>query len=300
MLLVHTLTSLPPGYSVDVTKSSGFRVNVSWTEAAIYALAPGHNEFWNCLTDVLPCIFFAAAGFAMAPSATFKATPPELQSAILWTIAGTCLQHMCSLASHMFTSVSARMSHAIWFLDYSGIGLNFVWNAPAMALVWRYETFAPYWDAWFAWNMVLTAVALGGSLWLAAVHKPCPKLPTAGESWTKTFFGKGLPSVLFLALLLFPNLFFTAACGIHADGRALGVVLVLPFALTYKEAHLPERLVETFGAGRFDCSFLHSHVIWHLLVWLMQTFYLLAYVRIVDRSGQEADCPFTYAELPLE
>jgi hypothetical protein len=31
----------------------------------------------------------------------------------------------------------------------------------------------------------------------------------------------------------------------------------------------------------------------------MQTFYLLAYVRIVDRFGREAGCPFTYTELPV-
>lgn len=276
--------ALPPGYSVDITKRTGFRVDVSWREAAVYALAPGHNEFWNCLTDVLPIAFFASAGFALTSTRAFAATPLELRHAIVWTIAGTCVQHVCSLASHMFTSVSARMSHAIWFVDYAGIALNFVWNAPAMALVWRFETFAPYYDAWFTLNVLLTAATLSCSLRLAYSHQPSAKLSAAGESWTSAFFGQGLASLVFIGALLVPNLLFTAACGIHADGRALGVVLGLPLALTVKEAHLPEKVVPGL-----DCSFLHSHVIWHVLVWLLQSFYLLAYMRVLDGYGAGAD-----------
>jgi hypothetical protein len=288
MQLVH-LAAMPEGYSLDTSKKSGFRLNLSFRQAAFSALAPGHNEFWNCLTDVLPIVFFAAALAVVGTSEAFGATPIELQQAIIWTVAGTCMQHACSLISHMFTCVSARISHSIWFVDYSGIALNFVWNAPAMALVWRYETFAPYWSTWFAANVVLTAITLGGAVWLAAVHVPRPTTSIAGEPWAQTFFGQGLGSVLFIALLLVPNLVFTAACGIHADGRALGVVLGLPLALGVKEAHLPERLLP--DSGIFDCSFLHSHVIWHMLVWLLQIFYLLAYVRVVDGYGTDASCP---------
>ncbi|KAG8466419.1 hypothetical protein KFE25_002175 [Diacronema lutheri] len=283
------LDALPPGYSVDTTKRSGFRINASWREAALYALAPGHNEFWNCLTDVLPLAFFAASAFALAATDAFATTPSELRLAIVWTIAGTCVQHLCSLVSHMFTTVSARLSHSIWFVDYAGIALNFVWNAPAMALVWRFDVFAAHYHAWFCVNVALSVLTLAASLRLAATHQPSHKAGAAGESWTATFFGQGLASALAISALLVPNLFFTAACGLHADGRALGVVLGLPFALTFKEAHLPEKLAA--DSGFFDCSFLHSHVIWHMLVWLLQFFYLLAYVRVVDGYGASAGTP---------
>lgn len=294
MQLVH-LEALPPGYSVDITKRTGFRVNLTWREAALGALAPGHNEFYNCLTDVLPIVFFASSGLVLAASEAFAATPLEMRHAIVWTIAGTCVQHACSLVSHMFTSVSARMSHAIWFVDYAGIALNFVWNAPAMALVWRFDDFLPYYAAWFPLNLVLTFATLAGSISLAYRHQPSPKLSIAGESWTKAFFGQGVLSLVFIGALLVPNLFFTAACGMHADGRVLGVLLGLPFALTFKEAHLPEKLAPS---GFFDCSFFHSHVIWHMLVWLLQTFYLLAYVRVIDGFGASAGCPFLPTAVP--
>ena len=34
-----------------------------------------------------------------------------------------------------------------------------------------------------------------------------------------------------------------------------------------QELHYPERL---FARRSFDSSFLHSHTLWHLLVWLVQ------------------------------
>lgn len=289
MQLVH-LHALPKGYSVDMTKSSGFRVNMSWRDAALTALAPGHNEFWNCVTDVLPFFFFGGACAVLAHADAWARTPLELQQAIIATSAGTCLQHVCSLTSHMFTCVSARLSHTIWYVDYAGIALNFVWNAPAMALVWRFSTFAPYWHLWLGANVVLTALTLGGAIAGTVLHKPTKAAAHAetgpGESWASIFFGYGAASLLAIGVLIVPNLAFTTLAGLQADGRALGVVLGLPFALGLKEAHLPERLVP--GSGRFDCSFLHSHVLWHLCVWGLQSFYLLAYIRIVDAyAGHE-------------
>ena len=84
-----------------------------------------------------------------------------LHTSLLMTLAGTVLQHACSLFSHTFTCISARLSHTVWFVDYAGesafpdrssppsllarsrrvswgaagILLNFVWNAPAMGLL---------------------------------------------------------------------------------------------------------------------------------------------------------------------
>jgi len=286
MQLVH-LHALPKGYSVDMTKTSGFRVNLTWRDAARTALAPGHNEFWNCVTDVLPLLFFGGACALLAHADAWAHTPVELRQAIVATSAGTCLQHACSLISHMFTCVSARLSHTIWYVDYAGIALNFVWNAPAMALVWRFALVAPYWRLWLAANVVLTVLTLGGAIAGTALHKPARAAahadPGGGESWASVFFGYGAASLAAIGVLLAPNLIFTTLAGVQADGRALGVVLGLPFALLLKEAHLPERLVP--GSSRFDCSFLHSHVLWHLCVWVLQSFYLLAYIRVVDGYG---------------
>mmetsp|Transcript_9420 Transcript_9420/g.27485 ORF Transcript_9420/g.27485 Transcript_9420/m.27485 type:complete len:295 (-) Transcript_9420:310-1194(-) len=288
MQLVH-IGALPAGFSVDTTKSSGFRVNLSWRDAAMTALRPGHNEFWNCLTDVLPLLWFGCACVIVSTTEAFTNTPPVLRQSIMATSIATCLQHACSLVSHMFTCVSARMSHAIWFVDYAGIALNFVWNAPAMALVWSYASFAWLWPTWFWVNVVLTAGTLGSAIWLAAVHKPRSTTPVAGVPWQETFFGMGVPSLVVIALLIMPNLVFTAACGIGADVRVLGVLLGLPLALGIKEAHLPEMLSP--GSSIYDCSFLHSHVIWHLCVWFLQALYLLAYLRVIDGYAPTSHAP---------
>lgn len=277
------LNTLPAGYSVDTSKSSGFRVDTGWREAALYALAPGHNEFWNCLTDVLPLLYFALAGVELARRPAFASTPPELRAAIVLTVVGTCVQHGCSLVSHMFTSVSARMSHAIWFVDYAGIALNFVWNAPAMALVWRYAAFAPWWPSWLALNVVLSVGTLGGGVWLAFTHQPALTTPTAGESWTTTFFSQGLASVLLVGVLLAPNLLLTLLCGAFADRSALGVIFGLPVAIAFKELHWPERWLGR-GTERFDNSLWHSHVLWHMFVYARRA---AAYARGAASASAE-------------
>lgn len=81
---------------------------------------------------LIPFLFFAAAGVAM------RCAPPQpehetIQQAVEGTVWGTVLQHACSLFSHAGFRVSARLSHAIWFVDYAGILLNFIWTTPSVA-----------------------------------------------------------------------------------------------------------------------------------------------------------------------
>lgn len=66
----------------------------------------------------------------------FTPSEPEhatIRQAVEATVWGTVLQHACSLFAHVGFRASARLSHAIWFVDYAGILLNFIWNSPPVA-----------------------------------------------------------------------------------------------------------------------------------------------------------------------
>ena len=66
--IVH-LSEIPPGYNLDLSKSSHFRVNFSVGQAAASALDPSHNEFFNLATDIVPLVYFSAEALRLATTA---------------------------------------------------------------------------------------------------------------------------------------------------------------------------------------------------------------------------------------
>ena len=134
-----TLTASQPfveqGWVFDLTKPRGHLVSRAATvsrsdllrAAAASAFLPSSNEFMNCLTEVLPAIFFSAAAIALAVDIHAAGANDEmatLRQSVLGTLLGTILQHLCSLFAHAGHRLSARLSHSIWFVDYAGILLN--------------------------------------------------------------------------------------------------------------------------------------------------------------------------------
>jgi hypothetical protein len=93
----------------------------------------------------------------------------------------------------------------------------------------------------------------------------------------------GLLSIVGVALLIAPNMLSSFAVGFIVDWRAGAVPIIMVGAVAVKEMHLPERWS---AAGRYDYSMVHSHVLWHLLVWLVQTLYLLVYLANFDQQSK--------------
>ena len=120
-----------------------------------------HNEFWNMLTDLAPLLAFpAAAAAAAALDPHYAAAPPHVRWAFLLTCVGTALQHAASLGAHTFCCVSAKLSHGVWFVDYAGIAVNFVWNAPAAAFVAWPDAAAAAAPWWAAYAVAATALVV--------------------------------------------------------------------------------------------------------------------------------------------
>jgi hypothetical protein len=163
------LESMPQSFCCDCSKYRGFRCNYSFTQAAISAFDPRQNEFWNVITDILPlCFFFAAMIDTVRNEPSFHAAPTAIQVSLVSTFFFTILQHACSLFAHMFQCVSPRLSHAVWFVDYAGIVLNFMHNAPmAASVVWGIsdEKFpiAGLWS-WMGVNLAATVPIVMGAL----------------------------------------------------------------------------------------------------------------------------------------
>ena len=305
--------------------------------------APRHNEFYNILTDLLPLLFFfGAAIYTMAANVRFAipapsccpssgwiasrcslrmrrpaqpgyaASPPWLRHSFLMTTAFTVAQHALSCAAHIFSAVSARLSHTVWLLDYAGIALINLHNAPAVIFIGWPQLGEPLWCWWFAANLLATVLIFGRSLHLtltcqippqvggSILHRCCScaareHTNTAGSSrtvaapqgmvWSQILADNGMLAAVGIATLIAPNMLGSLAVGFVADWRAGAVPPIMLFALIVKEAHAPERW---YRAGKFDHSLFHSHSLWHLLVWLVQTLYLLVYLSNFDQYGRAA------------
>lgn len=102
-----------------------------------------------------------------------------------------------------------------------------------------------------------------------------------GLAWSQILADNGMLSAVGIATLIAPNMLGSLAVGFAVDWRAGAVPVIMLFALVVKERHIPERW---FPAGKFDYSLFHSHSIWHLLVWLVQTLYLLVYISNFDKN----------------
>jgi hypothetical protein len=255
----------------------------------------------NIVTDLIPLVFFMYAAVDFNVFGTL-ALPPYLRAAFLGTSVATCLQKLGSLAAHTLCGCGPTLSHVVWFFDYCGIALNFLWNAPMAWLVaWGAPASAASeaalgWGVW-CWlgvNLAVSVPAVAGTCWLAAAYQPAVAAkgglgPTKGVSFRGVALGGGLVPGLTLAIFFAPNLLGTLAAGVFSDVRALALLALLGGALAVKERHLPERWFAArrrrtaLDAGavvaRFDLSPLHSHCVWHLLVWLVQVLYLAIFAR---------------------
>ena len=106
-----------------------------------------------------------------------------------------------------------------------------------------------------------------------------------GMVWSQILADNVVLSAVGIATVIAPNMLGSLAVGFAADWRAGAVPPIMLFALMVKEAHAPERW---FRAGKFDHSLFHSHSLWHLLVWLVQTLYLLVYLSNFDQNDRAA------------
>ena len=76
------------------------------------------------------------------------------------------------------------------------------------------------------------------------------------------------PRLVFSAAAILPVYALTVAAAAQGHAPALFSAAVLPAALLLKLRHWPESLFSASSA--FDRSPLHSHSVWHLLVWAVQ------------------------------
>ena len=168
------------GWCFDSSKSRGHLVlhignahRRPGTQLETFASNLVSNEFWNLVSELCPTLYFCCQTAAVAAAVPGPMT--TLRQAVIGTIVSTALQHFCSLVSHACSRQSARMSHAIWYIDYAGILLNFVWNAAP--LVYSIEpALERTWPLWLAYNLIATVVLLGGSIHLVCTHRiePAP------------------------------------------------------------------------------------------------------------------------------
>uniref|UniRef100_A0A7S3RQ04 Uncharacterized protein n=2 Tax=Emiliania huxleyi TaxID=2903 RepID=A0A7S3RQ04_EMIHU len=91
------------------------------------------------------------------------------------------------------------------------------------------------------------------------------------------------PRLVFSAAAILPVYALTVAAAAQGHAPALFSAAVLPAALLLKLRHWPESLFSASSA--FDRSPLHSHSVWHLLVWAVQAGYLELFERALRGTG---------------
>ena len=274
------LAAVPQAWEVDTTKLRGFRIKLTWKRAALSIGDPSHNDFFNMMTDLVPLVAVGAVCAQLCYAGPPRPTSTELHAAIVATTAATTFQHVCSLVGHTFYVCSARLSHAIWFLDFAGILLEFIWNAPAMALVaWPSLGAGGYLPWWGAANALLSVAVVG-----AAAAGVWSFQPSSGRSVdiaaALCWHGSGL-GLLLVLLLIIPNFGLTLLAAREVDGSLHAVLPLMCAALWVKGAHVPERWAKP---GRFDFSLMHSHVVWHLFVCVLQAIYMCSLLRALAQS----------------
>ena len=134
------LAACPPGYSFDLSKTTAYRIDFTIREAALSCFAPGHNEFWNIMTELAPLLFFLCVAADIAQrddgceptrAADGTCTSQTLHRAGVATVLATTLQHAASLFAHTFTCCSARASRVVWYVDYAGSECRTLSNMPS-------------------------------------------------------------------------------------------------------------------------------------------------------------------------
>lgn len=292
------LEEMPKAYCCDASKFRGHRCDFSFVEAALSTLDPRHNEFWNCLTDELPIIFFAFAAIDMHADPAYAYAPAAVRAAFVFTSIGTCFQHACSLFAHTFNCCNPRLSRTIWIVDYAGIAVNFVHNAPMIFIVARGLPSSPgAFNEWrWIWVWIGTNIIITVSLFLWATWFAATQTMPESVSWVAMAFKSGYRSALGLGVLILPMFLFTFIAGLRTDTRGFNILSVLVASVVvFKEGHVPEALF--IGTKIFDFSPIHSHVLWHLGVWLGQAYYLAMYSRYFGLLAATSDGTDSYVAL---
>ena len=117
------------------------------------------------------CLATCAEGVAV-PQPGYNASPAWLRQSFLMTSAFTVAQHALSCVAHIFSAVSARLSHTIWLLDYAGIALINLHNAPAVIFIGWPQLGEPLWCWWLTINLFATVLIFGRSLHLTLTYQP--------------------------------------------------------------------------------------------------------------------------------
>lgn len=193
--------------------------------------------------------------------------------------------------------------------SFAGIVQNFAWNGMGMIFICYPSlldgeglggtTSGGVWPLYCLWNLLLTVVAF-----FSAVHVLRHGVPR----WLPSLSADGIDSrardtaaasaadlngtaritalAAFVLCIIMACEAATVLLATRGDARALGALLLLPFALAIKQAHWPEVWLYRTGTlqkGALDFSFLHSHCIWHILVMGVQGFYFALYIGELRR-----------------
>ena len=250
------------------------------------------NEFFNILTEILPIVHFSAVG--LMHYCALDTTPEDaitLRRALVWDICGTVLQHLCSLFAHAGYRLSARLSHTVWYVDYSGILLVFLWNAPPMSFLCA-PSLEHFWPLWLGFNLLVTVTLLVGSFRLTCTFNPLQTSTSArgshdgsGATMDATFGSSRALIALFVASVGPSFLATFAAIFVCGFGRArlAAITPCLMLSLAIKTFNVPERWL----SKHLDLSFspLHSHCLWHCGVWTCEVLYLLIYEEALALRG---------------
>ena len=278
-------------WSWDRSKLRGHRFDTSVAACVLTCFDPSNNEFWNCLTEIMPIVHLLLMALELAGVIDLghdvSGGSPALRHAVIGTLLGAVAQHACSLVAHAGRSISPRLSHAIWYLDFAGIFVNNVWNAAPLSYVLQPGLAATPWlgPAMLAYSLCCSALLLWLGATKAYVYQPRAGLSPSGardngDSVTiLNFIGeaagghtRGLCCVL---LLVLPNAILSLLTGLYVDSRAPLPLVGFVVSFCVKVADVPNKWAR---AGAFDFSPLHSHTIWHMGVWASQSIYVAVYL----------------------
>lgn len=282
----------------DPSKLRGHRFDTSGWHAVVTCLDPNSNEFWNCLTEILPlchlCLIALEIAGAVDLGHDVSGGSNELRRAVIGTLLGSVVQHVCSLAAHVGRSVSPRLSHSIWYVDFAGIFINNVWNVAPLVLLMAPQlarTVPALEWLMLGWSLGCSSLLLWYGLRRAATYRPKTEGRDGGRDTgenvsilnfiTEVAGGprRGLLAVLALVL---PNTLLSLLAGRLVDHRAPLPILGFCTAFCVKVSNVPNRWARP---GYFDFSPLHSHALWHLGVWASQSIYVQMYLSALGAAA---------------
>jgi predicted membrane channel-forming protein YqfA (hemolysin III family) len=232
---LSSLDQLPTGWCAYAYTRTGYRVNLSFSEATRSVFYWNHNEFWMIWTDVIPlCVFVTLLA---------RARPSSLA---LGVHLGVIISRLFSCIYHIYNCCSLRASQRLINLDLIGIACM------ALGSPWLYSLAnRAHEDVGF---MAYTGV-------LAIFYACCVGL------FAHCLFSNGVqrtewrqPLLIVLAIIgNYPVIQMDASHTAYLARSA--VILFLCGYVVFFTLKFPERC---FTHISFDGSLLNSHVLWHM------------------------------------